>query len=242
MAFANADRMNEPDLDTQANLSPTDAATLWKDHIQPFAGKVKLVSPAVTNGVKTEKGADMGVPWLLDFVAACQGCTIDAYAVSLPFLFPQIGTLALTQNSYCSLASLVRRREVHLYPLHRSGPSYPLPDPVPPPQQHGLLHLLPDGCPRQATETHLAHRVHGDRNARRAKDLPRVCGPVAREARFHRTLCGIRCVHQFKLNFTLDELTKSGSMNVGDFDDNPIANFTKADGSLTDLGQTYASL
>lgn len=25
----------------------------------------------------------MGVPWLLDFVAACDGCTIDAYAVSL---------------------------------------------------------------------------------------------------------------------------------------------------------------
>lgn len=31
-------------------------------------------------------------------------------------------------------------------------------------------------------------------------------------------------------------------MNPGDFDDNPIANFTNADGSLTDLGQTYASL
>lgn len=39
MAFTNADRMNEPDLGTQANLSPTDAAKLWKDHIQPFAGK-----------------------------------------------------------------------------------------------------------------------------------------------------------------------------------------------------------
>lgn len=72
---------NEPDLAEQANLTPSQAATLWKAQIQKFSKSAKLVSPGVTNGVKTADGKNMGVPWLLDFVAACGGCTIDAYAL-----------------------------------------------------------------------------------------------------------------------------------------------------------------
>ncbi|GAA5968056.1 hypothetical protein JCM8115_000017 [Rhodotorula mucilaginosa] len=72
---------NEPDLAEQANLTPSQAAALWKAQIQKFSKSAKLVSPGVTNGVKTTDGKNMGVPWLLDFVAACDGCTIDAYAL-----------------------------------------------------------------------------------------------------------------------------------------------------------------
>ncbi|GAA5866450.1 hypothetical protein JCM3774_004688 [Rhodotorula dairenensis] len=72
---------NEPDLAEQANMSPLEAALVWKAEIERFSGSAKLVSPGVTNGVKTADGKKMGVPWLLDFVAACTDCTIDAYAL-----------------------------------------------------------------------------------------------------------------------------------------------------------------
>ncbi|KAI0916576.1 hypothetical protein AcV5_003026 [Taiwanofungus camphoratus] len=69
---------NEPDLDTQSNLSPQAAAQAWQTYIQPFAGKAKLVSPAITNGA-----APMGTAWLDDFISACSGCTIDAIAIHI---------------------------------------------------------------------------------------------------------------------------------------------------------------
>ncbi|PCH42018.1 glycoside hydrolase family 128 protein [Wolfiporia cocos MD-104 SS10] len=69
---------NEPDLDTQANLSPAEAASLWQEYMEPFAGKAKLIAPAVTNGA-----APMGEAWLTDFVSACTGCTIDGYAMHI---------------------------------------------------------------------------------------------------------------------------------------------------------------
>ncbi|GAA6010017.1 hypothetical protein JCM11491_005831 [Sporobolomyces phaffii] len=73
---------NEPDLAEQANLSPSAAASLWSSAIEPLATKnVKLVSPAVSNGVATKDGKPMGVPWMLEFLEACQGCTIDAVAL-----------------------------------------------------------------------------------------------------------------------------------------------------------------
>jgi len=68
---------NEPDLATQANLSPEAAAGAWRDLIQPFAGRVKLVSPAITNGPPPA----MGTGWMDAFLAACTGCTIDAIAM-----------------------------------------------------------------------------------------------------------------------------------------------------------------
>lgn len=40
--------------------------------MEPFYGKAKLISPAITNG-----GAPMGVQWMRDFLAACTGCHID---------------------------------------------------------------------------------------------------------------------------------------------------------------------
>ncbi|TCD60528.1 hypothetical protein EIP91_009936, partial [Steccherinum ochraceum] len=69
---------NEPDLGSQANMSPQEAADAWKTYIEPFAGKAKLVSPAITNG-----GAPMGTAWLDDFLAACTECTIDAIAIHI---------------------------------------------------------------------------------------------------------------------------------------------------------------
>ena len=67
---------NEPDHPAQANLSPQEAASAWKLHMQPFAGKAKLGSPAVTNGP-----SPMGLAWLAGFAEACVGCTVDFYVV-----------------------------------------------------------------------------------------------------------------------------------------------------------------
>ena len=66
---------NEPDLSSQSNLSPAAAATAWRQYMQPFAGKAKLCSPAITNGA-----APMGTAWLDQFLAECSGCTIDCIA------------------------------------------------------------------------------------------------------------------------------------------------------------------
>jgi hypothetical protein len=59
-------------------LSPEQAAQAWKTHIQPFAGRAKLVSPAVTNGP-----APMGLDWMDRFLRACTDCQIDAIAIHI---------------------------------------------------------------------------------------------------------------------------------------------------------------
>jgi hypothetical protein len=51
---------NEPDIASQSNLSPQAAAAAWKTYMQPFAGKAKLVSPAITNGPPPS----MGTGWM----------------------------------------------------------------------------------------------------------------------------------------------------------------------------------
>lgn len=63
---------NEPDLSTQSNISPADAAAGYKTYMEPFAGQAKLGGPAVTNG-----GSPAGLTWLGDFLEACNDCTID---------------------------------------------------------------------------------------------------------------------------------------------------------------------
>ncbi|RDW75771.1 hypothetical protein BP5796_06592 [Coleophoma crateriformis] len=63
---------NEPDYSGQANMSPLVAAQAYMKWMQPFAGRVKLGAPAVTNG-----GPPMGVEWLKEFMALCPACTID---------------------------------------------------------------------------------------------------------------------------------------------------------------------
>lgn len=71
---------NEPDNPNAdgSNLSPAKAASLWKQYFEPLRSQgKKLVAPAVTSGV----GSGLGLDWLDQFFAACNGgCTVDAYA------------------------------------------------------------------------------------------------------------------------------------------------------------------
>ncbi|KAL8761602.1 MAG: hypothetical protein Q9184_002277 [Pyrenodesmia sp. 2 TL-2023] len=63
---------NEPDNRGQANLTPAQAATVYKKYVQPFAGQVTLASPAITNG-----GGATGLGFLENFVGQCGGCHFD---------------------------------------------------------------------------------------------------------------------------------------------------------------------
>lgn len=59
-------------------MSPETAASAWKQFMEPFAGKAKLCSPAITNG-----GAPMGEAWLDAFLSACTGCTVDCVTLHI---------------------------------------------------------------------------------------------------------------------------------------------------------------
>ncbi|CAF5027605.1 unnamed protein product, partial [Rotaria sp. Silwood1] len=64
---------NEPERGEQANMSPGDAARVWKQHIEPLANQgVRLGSPSVAS---TEEGLN----WLQAFLNA--GCHIDFLAL-----------------------------------------------------------------------------------------------------------------------------------------------------------------
>ncbi|KAF7360054.1 Glycoside hydrolase family 128 protein [Mycena venus] len=68
---------NEPDIASQANMTPESAAALYKQWIHPLSAKgFKLATPAVTNG-----GAPTGLTWLDSFLAACSGCAFDYIAL-----------------------------------------------------------------------------------------------------------------------------------------------------------------
>lgn len=69
---------NEPDLcqDGSACMSVASAATTWKIHMNPFAGKALLGSPAVTNS-----GSPSGLTWLQQFLDTCTDCHVDFISI-----------------------------------------------------------------------------------------------------------------------------------------------------------------
>lgn len=68
---------NEPDMSSQASMSPSDAANYYKTYITPYAGQAKLISPAVTSS--TSPG--MGLSWFQSFMGQCSSCAISGLAV-----------------------------------------------------------------------------------------------------------------------------------------------------------------
>lgn len=59
---------NEPDIPSQSNMSPEDAAAAWRTYMEPFAEDARLGAPAVSNA---------GLQWITDFMTACNDCQID---------------------------------------------------------------------------------------------------------------------------------------------------------------------
>ncbi|KAI0347295.1 glycoside hydrolase [Trametopsis cervina] len=69
---------NEPQEVSQSNISPTDAAALWAQHIEPLKAQgIRLGSPAPSS-------APSGKTWLMQWLDACGavgGCTVDFVAL-----------------------------------------------------------------------------------------------------------------------------------------------------------------
>lgn len=66
-------RSNEPDHAEQANLTPSQAAQVYKQYMMPLKGLgASIATPAVTNG-----GEPMGLPYLESFVSFCPSCSFD---------------------------------------------------------------------------------------------------------------------------------------------------------------------
>lgn len=65
---------NEPDVcyPGSACMSVDQSVTAYKKAMQPFAGKIRLGAPAVSDG-----GAPTGLTYLRDFMGNCTGCTFD---------------------------------------------------------------------------------------------------------------------------------------------------------------------
>ncbi|KAI0900838.1 glycoside hydrolase family 128 protein [Annulohypoxylon nitens] len=65
---------NEPDISSQANMSPSDAAAGHKQYFAKYAGKVKISSPAISSS----ESEGQGISWLTQFFTACDGgCQVD---------------------------------------------------------------------------------------------------------------------------------------------------------------------
>ncbi|TGJ85478.1 hypothetical protein E0Z10_g3320 [Xylaria hypoxylon] len=65
---------NEPDIASQANMSPQDAAAGHIQWLNPYASKARISSPAISSSENLNQGID----WLNQFFAACNGkCQVD---------------------------------------------------------------------------------------------------------------------------------------------------------------------
>ncbi|KAL2264041.1 hypothetical protein VTK26DRAFT_3079 [Humicola hyalothermophila] len=65
---------NEPDLDSQANMSPQLAAEKHIELMNPFSGQARIGTPAITNSVSPNQGID----WMRQWFNACGGrCAAD---------------------------------------------------------------------------------------------------------------------------------------------------------------------
>ncbi|KAK5455554.1 hypothetical protein LTR55_012096 [Exophiala xenobiotica] len=67
---------NEPDIPTQANLSPEVAAANHILYMNPLSDRAWIGSPAISNGVSDSQ--TMGIAWLEQFFKACDSfCVVD---------------------------------------------------------------------------------------------------------------------------------------------------------------------
>ncbi|KAI1192972.1 glycosyl hydrolase catalytic core-domain-containing protein [Nemania serpens] len=65
---------NEPDIASQANMSPQDAAAGHIKFMNPYAGQARISTPAISSS----ENANQGIDWLKQFFNACNGqCKVD---------------------------------------------------------------------------------------------------------------------------------------------------------------------
>ncbi|GAA5962665.1 hypothetical protein JCM8115_005911 [Rhodotorula mucilaginosa] len=105
---------NEPDLDSQADMTVAQSVTAWKQYMSPLVGKgAKLGSMAVTNG-----GAPMGIAYLQAFFAACPQCAQECDFVALHWYDAAWNTGYFTVRMSLSPPGLTSSSTADLSALH----------------------------------------------------------------------------------------------------------------------------
>lgn len=101
---------NEPEIATQSDIDPTDAAAAYLTYMQPFAGYAQLGSPAVSND---------GYDWMSEFLTACSTCEIDFLAVHWYNDYTEFADLQNWITEMCTLGDgrLIWLTEVCCCPL-----------------------------------------------------------------------------------------------------------------------------
>ncbi|KAF8704688.1 Glycosyl hydrolase catalytic core, partial [Rhizoctonia solani] len=72
--------MNEPQEESQSNMSPGDAANMWKTYLEPLRAK----NPNLRLGSPAPSSRPNGIQWIHDFIGNCNvngGCTVDFIAL-----------------------------------------------------------------------------------------------------------------------------------------------------------------
>ncbi|CAE6428327.1 unnamed protein product [Rhizoctonia solani] len=70
--------MNEPQEPSQSNMSPADAANMWKTYLEPL----KAGNPNLRLGSPAPSSRPNGIQWIYDFLGNCNGgCTVDFIAL-----------------------------------------------------------------------------------------------------------------------------------------------------------------
>ncbi|CAE6446936.1 unnamed protein product [Rhizoctonia solani] len=70
--------MNEPQESSQSNMSPADAANMWKTYLEPL----KAGNPNLRLGFPAPSSHPNGIQWIFDFLGNCNGgCTVDFIAL-----------------------------------------------------------------------------------------------------------------------------------------------------------------
>ncbi|EUC57603.1 glycoside hydrolase catalytic core protein [Rhizoctonia solani AG-3 Rhs1AP] len=70
--------MNEPQEPSQSNMSPADAANMWKTYLEPL----KAGNPNLRLGSPAPSSRPNGIQWIFDFLGNCNGgCTVDFIAL-----------------------------------------------------------------------------------------------------------------------------------------------------------------
>ena len=111
---------NEPDLASQANMSPSIASAAHIKYMNQFAGKAEIVSPAIGNNDATDPPA--GAVWLQQFFDACAGrCKVDAVAFHWYDAAWNIGNFKLHTNSIIKTAAANGVSKVWLTEFQAAG-------------------------------------------------------------------------------------------------------------------------
>jgi len=73
---------NEPDLSSQSNISPADAATAYSTYFAPYAGVQRIGWPAVTNGPPPSMGLGWDASFRADYTGELDFAPLHWYAAA----------------------------------------------------------------------------------------------------------------------------------------------------------------